>query len=126
LSILRKAVEKAINSLLARTSFPEKYINAPHIRAIGEELQAALNNDEIDRPELRPDVQAFALKMAAVMDEKHELKGGYSDMPLVGALGQIEGYLKRLQEYGMFGRPEEIRRILIHVANYAMIAESKL
>lgn len=118
---LRAAVKDAVTELL-RKEFPDRYVFAPHLRVIGEKLQQALDCQTT----LRPDVQIFAAKMAAVMDNKEAEKGSPSDLDLMGALMGLAAQNKILQEHDIWKYRGEMRRILIHIANFAMIAESKL
>lgn len=102
-----------------------RYIYAPHLAQLGEELKEAFTtNAEV----LRDDVATFALKMSDVMRAKDTEKGAVesnSHLTLHDYLHRMEAQYKKFAE---FPPPsgDELRRVLIHIANFAMLAESKL
>ena len=76
--------------------------------------------------QLRRDVATFAAMMAAVMDAKDAEKGTVTNPDLATALNSLGFQFGRFQEIGIFRDKEEMRRILIHIANFAMIAHLAL
>lgn len=121
---LQEKVRYAIDDLRAKTGYPAHYINAPHIREIGDKLELALGETQVTN--LRPDVLAFAEKMSAVMGEKEAEKGSTENLPISEPLMKLDYYVQSLKEFGAFNNPEEMRKTLIHIANFAMIAEGKI
>jgi hypothetical protein len=73
---------------------------------------------------MREDVHYFAEQMSRMMDIKDQEKGpiDYSTYTLQKALMHMQGQWKRLEEQPT-PSGEEMSRILIHIANFAMIAE---
>lgn len=75
---------------------------------------------------MRNDVAQFARQMSLMMDEKEREKGpingGYS---LQKALMNLEAQWNKMRETPT-PQGEALRRILVHLANFAMIAESKV
>lgn len=75
---------------------------------------------------MRNDVRHFAEQMSAMMDEKEREKGpingGYS---LQKALMNLEAQWNKMRETPT-PQGEALRRILVHLANFAMIAEGKI
>lgn len=102
-----------------------RYVYTSHLAQLGEDLKNAFtSNAEI----IRDDVMSFALKMSDVMTIKDNEKGDVktqSHLTTFHYMGQMEYQYKKFAE---FPPPslDETRRILIHIANYAMLAESKL
>lgn len=126
---LQKAVQAAIAELKAQTGYPPHYVNAPHIREIGDRLQIVLDQCPKlveESSKLRPDVLAFAEKMSAVMGTKEAEKGSTEALPISEPLMKLDYYVEKLKEFGAFDKPEEMSRTLIHIANFAMIAEGKI
>jgi hypothetical protein len=121
---LEKQVRLAIDDLKAQAGYPPHFVNAPHIREIGDKLESALY--EYHSVNLRDDVMAFAHKMSAVMDAKEKDKGSPEILPISVPLMKLDYYVNKLKEFGSFNNPEEIRKTLIHIANFAMIAEGKI
>jgi len=121
---LEKQVRLAIEELKAKTGYPAHFINAPHIRAIGDKLEMALGENQ--SANLRDDVLMFAQKMSAVMDVKEQDKGSVEQLPISEPLMKLDYHVNRLKEFGAFNNPEELRKTLIHIANFAMIAEEKI
>ncbi len=121
---LQKAVQAAIDDLKAKTGYPAHYINAPHIREIGDKLELAL--DETKTVNLRDDVLQFAEKMSAVMGVKEQEKGSTDSLPISEPLMKLDFYVQSLKEFGALNNPEQMRKTLIHIANFAMIAEGKI
>lgn len=72
---------------------------------------------------MRPDVQRFAEMMSAVMDEKAGECKPPDNFPK--AMGQIQMQMRKFEE-NPYPTPEQARRILVHIANWSMIAERKL
>ena len=121
---LETAVRSAINELNATTGYPPHFVNAPHIREIGAKLESALTDSK--PVTLRYDVSAFAQKMSDVMGEKEQDKGSAELLPISEPLMRLDFYVQSLKEFGALNNPEQMRRTLIHIANFAMIAESKI
>ncbi len=121
---LESAVRNAINELSATTGYPPHFVNAPHIREIGTRLESALTESKSST--LRDDVTAFAQKMSDVMGEKEQDKGSAELLPISEPLMKLDFYVQSLKEFGALNNPEQMRRTLIHIANFAMIAESKI
>jgi hypothetical protein len=77
-----------------------------------------------DSVTLRPDVLHFASLMSQMMDFKEQIEGKgpiEADYPLSTALMKIEEQWKKFDEVP-FPEGEVLRRMLVHIANYAMIA----
>ena len=121
---LEIAVRNAIDELNATAGYPVHFVNAPHIREIGNKLKSALT--ESKPVALRDDVSAFAQKMSDVMGEKEQDKGSAELLPISEPLMKLDYYVQSLKEFGALNNPEQMRRTLIHIANFAMIAESKI
>jgi len=121
---LESAVRNAINELKATTGYPPRFVSAPHIREIGTRLESALTESKTST--LRDDVTAFAQKMSDVMGEKEQDKGSAELLPISEPLMKLDYYVQSLKEFGALNNPEQMRRTLIHIANFAMIAESKI
>lgn len=120
---MNKAIQSAIDDLRAKTGYPPHYVNAPHIRAIADKLETALGEPVID---LRDDVLQFAKKMSEVMGVKEKDKGSTEALPISEPLMKLDFYVQSLKEIGALSNPEQMRRTLIHIANFAMIAEGKI
>ncbi len=121
---LESAVRNAINELSATTGYPPHFVNAPHIREIGTRLESALTESKPST--LRDDVTSFAQKMSDVMGEKEQDKGSAELLPISEPLMRLDFYVQSLKEFGALNNPDRMRRTLIHIANFAMIAESKI
>lgn len=75
---------------------------------------------------MRPDVQRFAGLMSRMMDDKEQEKGPINgDYTLYKALMNLEAQWNKMRETPT-PRGEALRRILVHLANFAMVAESKI
>lgn len=93
-----------------------KNVYNPALVALGERLKESLNgNHDLG---LRDDVLEFCRKMSAVMNEKENEKAG--NTVASQALNEVQFQLGKFQRIP-FPSVQEIQRILVHVANWAMI-----
>lgn len=76
---------------------------------------------------LREDVARFAEMMESMMNIKDLEKGPIDDSySSLNALGELQRQYDQLSHYGAARDKERVKRILVHIANFAMIAEYKL
>lgn len=122
---LDTAVREIANELLAKQPYGnQRYIYAPHIVLLVQQLIEAYEDAEVQP--IRSDVYDFAILMQEVMNAKDAEKGKVDDnLSYFDALGRIQSYMKIFCEQTKIDH-QYARRILIHIANYAMIAENKL
>ena len=60
------------------------------------------------------------------MNEKETDKGPADLAPVFESLQKLDAYMGKLKEFGIFQNPHEVSRIMVHIANYAMLAEKKI
>jgi hypothetical protein len=122
---LRQAAEYVADELTKDAISPSqgKKLYAPYLVQLGmmlwDGLEAKADSD-MSNPGLRRDVLLFAREMAAVMDEKDKEKG-VATQRASQALQEVQFQLGKFQQHP-FPSSTEIHRILIHIANFAMIA----
>jgi hypothetical protein len=117
---------------------PNSHAYSPHLVALGESLAAALEPDSPSssyssvpsfqclEPFLRPDVLRFAKLMSSMMDAKEQEKGPINgNYPIHKALMNLEAQWNKMREFPT-PQGDALRRLLIHLANFAMIAEGKI
>ena len=95
---------------------------APSLRALGDKLKSLAAQPTTL---MRDDIAAFAYKMSTMLDVKDSEKGAAQPLTIYEALAAIQAQIKKFGEYPT---PSNIdtRRALIHIANFAMLAEKKL
>lgn len=117
---LESIIARVTYELTRRQSFGNnRYIYAPHIAELGEELREVYDNSK----PLRNDVASFARLMSDAMNAKGDSID--EGMTYIKSLHRLETQLRKFSEIPM-PQGDDIRRILINIANYAMIAEHRM
>lgn len=113
-------IQEIAEELTRRDKNTGGYQFGPALRALGEKL-LKLRGD----PDLDDDVAAFAYKMSVMLQVKNEEKGRAQALDLYPALARIEAQLNKFREMPPPSNIE-MRRALIHIANFCMLAERKI
>jgi hypothetical protein len=130
INTLKSEVNAAVNELLSLQPYgnPRRPTYATHLRELGMRLKTALENHDAASL-LRPDVAEFAAKMSAMMQEKETIKGQVDEKKRADALMMLDYQCNRLKNEQYLFHPsnkDELRRVLIHIANFSMLAESRV
>lgn len=118
---LRYVIKEASEELTRMGIAPAQrnYVYAPHLVALGYSLANALDDSFDALRGLRPDVLAFARVMSRMIDFK-EAEDKKPLNSLYEALGNIHIQMRKVEDHTPLTTQDQAR-ILIHIANWAML-----